>query len=259
MKTLRCVFSVMVLLSLWSADLWADPSALEIMEKMEEVEDIGIDITVKVKITQQKADQGTKVFESIYYRRDNDDAFLIVMTSPDNEKGNGYLRVGDNMWMYRRNTRTFQIMKRDQSIAGTDAKAGDLESRKFTDLYEPAVDDQGNELLTEEMLGKAKIPVYRLEVLGKVKDVEYPKVIYWVRQDNFLTMKQEQYALSGTLMETSYFPKWTEVEGRYIPLQMIFVDEFEEGNKSLLELSGISLEPIDNDVFTKAYLENLSK
>jgi hypothetical protein len=40
---------------------------------------------------------------------------------------------------------------------------------------------------------------------------------------------------------------------------MLFVDEFEEGNKSLLELSGISLQPIDNDVFTKAYLENLSK
>ena len=60
-------------------------------------------------------------------------------------------------------------------------------------------------------------------------------------------------------METSFFPKWTEVEGRYIPLQMLFVDEFEKGNKSLLELSGISLQPIDNDVFTKAYLENLSK
>lgn len=259
MKILRFVFSLVLVLSMGSADLWAAPTAMEIMKKMEEMEDIGIDITVKVKITQQKADQGAKVFESIYYRRDNDDAFLIVMTAPDNEKGNGYLRVGDNMWMYRRNTRTFQIMKRDQSIAGTDAKAGDLESRKFTELYEPAVDDQGNELLAEETLGKAKIPVYRLEVLGKVKDVEYPKVIYWVRQDNYLTMKQEQYSLSGTLMETSYFPKWTQVEGRYIPLQMIFVDEFEEGNKSLLELSGISLQPIDNDVFTKAYLENLSK
>lgn len=259
MKTLRLVFSLVLVLSMWSADLRAAPTAMEIMKKMEEMEDIGIDVTVKAKITEQKSDQGTKVFESIYYRRDNDDAFLIVMTAPDNEKGNGYLRVGDNMWMYRRNTRTFQIMKRDQSIAGTDATAGDFESRKFTELYEPAVDDQGNELLAEETLGKVKIPVYRLEVLGKVKDVEYPKVIYWVRQDNYLTMKQEQYSLSGTLMETSYFPKWTQVEGRYIPLQMLFVDEFEKGNKSFLELSGISLQPIDNDVFTKAYLENLSK
>jgi hypothetical protein len=36
----------------------------------------------------------------IYYERDADGAFLIVMTAPEVEKGNGYLRLGDNMWMY---------------------------------------------------------------------------------------------------------------------------------------------------------------
>ena len=237
----------------------AAPTVMEIMQKMEDVEDIGIDITVKVNITEQKPEQGVRTLESVYYRRDQDDAFLIVMTAPDNEKGNGYLRVGDNMWMYRRNTRTFQMMNRDQSIAGTDAKAGDMEKRKFTELYAPTLDAQGKEILAEETLGKAQIPVYRFEVKGKVKDVEYPKVIYWVRQDNFLTMKQESYSLSDTLMETSYFPKWTTVEGKFIPLQMVFVDEFEKGNKTLVDLSGISLESIANEIFTKAYLENLSK
>jgi outer membrane lipoprotein-sorting protein len=247
------------LLAVFSSNLWATPTAVEIMKQMETVEDIKVDVTVKVKITQQKPDEGVKLVESVYYRRDKDDAFLIVMTAPDNEKGNGYLRVGDNMWMYRRNTRTFQIMSRDQSIGGTDAKAGDMEKRKFTDLYEPALDAQGKEIVSEEKLGKAEIPVYRLEVKGKVKDVEYPKVIYWVRQDNYLTMKTESYSLSGTLMESSFYPKWTTVEGKYIPLQMLFVDEFEKGNKSIVELSGISLAPIDSDIFTKAYLENLSK
>ena len=242
-----------------NSDLWAAPKVLEIMKKMDDMEDIGVDITAKVKITQQKPDEGVKVLESVYYRRDKDDAFLIVMTAPDNEKGNGYLRVGDNMWMYRRNTRTFQIMSRDERIGGSGVKAGDAEKKKFTDLYEPTLDAQGNEILAEEKLGKAEIPVYRFEVKGKVKDVEYPKVIYWVRQDNFLTMKVESYSLSRTLMETGYFPKYTTVEGKYIPLQMIFVDEFEKGNKSVLDLSGISLAKIDDAIFTKAYLENLSK
>jgi outer membrane lipoprotein-sorting protein len=258
MKTLYSLFMCVVLI-LGTGQVWADLSALDVMKEMEDLQDLGVDITVKVKITQKKPDQGVKVFESVYYRRDTDDSFLIVMTAPDNEKGNGYLRVGDNMWMYRRNTRTFQIMNRDQSIAGTDAKAGDLEKRKFTELYEPAADDQGTHLFGKETLGKAEIPVYKLEVQARVKDVEYPKVIYWVRQDNFLTMKEEAYSLSDTLMETSYYPKWTTVEGKYIPLNMIFVDEFEEGNRTVLELSGISLQPISDDIFTKAYLENLSK
>ncbi len=259
MKTGRICILTFILLGLCSSALWASPGAIEIMETMEELQDITTDVTVKIKLTEKKVDQGVKVIEGIYYRRDNDDAFLMIMTAPDNEKGNGYLRVGDNMWMYRRNTRTFQIMHRDQSIGGTDAKAGDLEKRKFTDLYGPALDENNNELLIEETLGKAKIPVYRIEVKAKVKDVEYPKVKYWVRQDNFLTMKQEDYSLSGTLMETSYYPKWTTVEGKYIPIRMLFIDEFEKGNKTVLELSGISLKPIDDAVFTKAYLENLSK
>ena len=72
-------------------------------------------------------------------------------------------------------------------------------------------------------------------------------------------MKKESYSLSGTLMESSYYPKYTTVDGKYIPLQMIFVDEFEKGNKTMVQLSGIALQPIDNTVFTKAYLENLSK
>ena len=48
---------------------------------------------------------------------------------------------------------------------------------------------------------------------------------------NFLTIKQEEYSQSGTLMNTSYFPKWTTVEGKYIRLQMLFVDEFEKAIK----------------------------
>lgn len=261
MKAFYSVFvgSMVVLIFGVSLAAGADVTAIEAMQTMEDLQDMGVDITARVKIVQRKPDQGDKLFESVYYRRDEDDSFLIVMTAPDNEKGNGYLRVGDNMWMYRRNTRTFQLMNRDQSIAGTDANAGDFESRKFTELYEPARDEQGREIFVDETLGKAQIPVYRLEVKAKVKDVEYPKVIYWIRQDNFLVMKEESYALSGTLMQTSYYPKWTTVEGKYIPLNMIFVDEFEKGNRSMLQLSGISLKEIDDAIFTKAYLENLSK
>ena len=88
------------------------------------------DIRAKVTLTQQKVNQGTKNIEMIYYRRDSDDSFLIVMSAPETDKGNGYLRVGDNFWMYRRNTRTFQHINRDESIGGTNAHAEDFEKEK---------------------------------------------------------------------------------------------------------------------------------
>ncbi|GAK50494.1 conserved uncharacterized protein [Candidatus Moduliflexus flocculans] len=259
MKRIWSLTACLTLCLAWSSLSTAAPTVLEIMEKMNDMENLGVDATAKVKITEQKPDEGVKVIEMVYYRRDRDDSYLIVMIAPDTDKGNGYLRVGDNMWMYRRNTRTFQIMNRNESIGGTDAKAGDMEKKKFTDLYEPVLDAQGKEILTEETLGKAQIPVYRFEVKAKVKDVDYPKQIYWVRKDNFLTMKTESYSLSGTLMESAYYPKYTTVEGKFIPQQFIIVDEFEKGNKSMVEISGITLQPINDDIFTKAYLENLSK
>ena len=233
------------------------PAVTGIMNKMDIMMRQDSDISAKVVMTQKKASQGVKVYESLFFRRDDADEFLIVSLAPETEKGNGYLRTGDNFWMYRRNTRTFQHISRDESIMGTDTRAGDFEKRKLTDLYEPLKDKNGKEIIEEEMLGKK--PVYKFTLIAKVKDVTYPKQIYWVQRDNYLQLKVQSFSLSGTLMQTAYFPKYTQVEGRYVMLQGIFVDEFEKGNKTIVELSGISLKKLDPKMFTKAYLENLSK
>ncbi len=258
MKTLQIIGMIVLLLTA-AGNLQAAPGVMEILQKMDAIEHLGEDITVKFDITETRVEEGTRVMEGVYYRRDADDAYLIVMTAPDAQKGNGYLRVGDNMWMYRRNTRTFQIMARGQSIEGSDIDSNDVETRKYAELYGPELNEQGEEIVSEETLGKANIPVYRLEVKAKVKDVDYPKKVYWVRRDNFLKLKEESYSISGTLMTTTYIPKYTEVQGRYVFAKQLVLDEFEKGNKSLLELSGISLQKIDDTVFTKAYLESLSK
>lgn len=229
----------------------------DILQKIEETMEITNDITAKVTLTQQKVEQGVKIIEMIYYRRDADDSFLIVMTAPEPEKGNGYLRVGDNFWMYRRNTRTFQHINRDESIGGSDAKADDFEKRKLTELYEGAPDEKGNDLLSKEKLGN--IPVYKFELKAKVHDVDYPKKIYWIKKDDYLPLKEESYSLSGTLMETAYFLKYVSVNSRFVPIKHMYIDEFEKGNKTLVEIANISTKALDDKIFTKAYLEYLSK
>lgn len=215
------------------------------------------DVRADVTMTQQKAGQGTKIIDMAYYRRDADDAFLIAIRAPENEKGNGYLRVGDNFWMYRKNTRTFQHVNRDESIAGTDARGDDFETRKLEELYAPAAGPDGRELFSEETLGK--VPVYKFELKARVTDVDYPRQVYWTRRDNNLLLKQESYSGSGTLMQTAYFLKFTEVEGRFVPVKQLFIDEFEKGNRTIVEISSIVPGKLADSIFTKPYLENLSK
>jgi hypothetical protein len=96
-------------------------------------------------------------------------------------------------------------------------------------------------------------------VKAKVNDVSFPKKIYWVRCDNFLVLKEQDFSLSGTLMQTAYFMKYTEIRGKFVPVSQLFIDEFEKGNKTMLELANISIDKLDNNIFSKAYLENLSK
>lgn len=231
----------------------------EIINSLDEIYKQESDIKANVIITQQKGEQGTKKFELTYYRRDSDRAFLIVITSPETERGNGYLRVGENFWMYRKNTRTFQHINRDESIGGSDARGDDFEGKMISEMYEPVKDENGNEIFSEDLLGKAKIPVYKFELKAKVKDVDYPKKILWVRKDKNVILKEESYSLSGTLMQTAYFLSFTEIKGKLIPVKQLFVDEFEKGKKTIVEISSISTNKLDNNIFTKAYLENLSK
>ncbi|MCU0609747.1 MAG: outer membrane lipoprotein-sorting protein [Chitinispirillaceae bacterium] len=235
----------------------AMPTVESLLLKIQDNVSISSDARATVTLSQQKPNQGVKNFEMMYYRRDKDNAFLIVFSSPEAEKGNGYLRIGDNFWMYRRNTRTFQHVNRDESIGGSDASGEDFETRKLTELYKPATDSAGKEIIREEKLGS--IPVYRFEIRAKVADVSYPYKTFWVRTDNSLLLKEQSFSSSKALMNSAYYLKYTTVLGKFLAVKQIFVDEFEKGNKTVVEISGIITEKLDDAIFTKAYLENLSK
>ena len=69
----------------------AAPTIGELLQKIEASHRMTSDIKASVTLTQQKANQGMKQFDVLYYRRDADDSYLIIMTGPESEKGNGYL------------------------------------------------------------------------------------------------------------------------------------------------------------------------
>ncbi|KJR42121.1 hypothetical protein MCHI_001981 [Candidatus Magnetoovum chiemensis] len=196
----------------------AEPATIpQLMKKIEQLQEMTTDVMARVDLTQTKMGQGAKKIEMLYYRRDSDDSFMIVMIAPEIDKGNGYLRVGDNFWMYRRNTRTFQHINRDENIGGSDANADDFEKRKLTELYAPSKDASGNESISTEKLGA--VSVFRFEIIAKVNDVDYPKKIYWVMQDKGLPLKEQSFSASGTLMQTAYYINYTIVENRYVAVK----------------------------------------
>lgn len=236
---------------------FAAPDGMRILKAMETNESMREDVRSKVSLTQNRVGQGVKVLSMEYFRRDGDKSFVIAMTGPESERGNGYLRQGDHFWMYRRNTRTFQHVNRDESIGGSDAKGGDFESRPLTEMFAPVKDAAGKELLEADTVGG--VPCWKLEVRAIVSDVDYPRKTMWARQDNLLLAKQQSYSSSGTLMQTAYYTKYQPVAGRQLAMRMVFVDEVEKGNRSMVDLSDVKVGKVDPDIFTKAWLESKSR
>ena len=255
--TCRATMAALAMGLTFSVSTFAAPTGMQILKAIETNEAMKEDVQSKVNLTQNRVGQGVKLISMEYYRRDKDKSFVIAMTGPESERGNGYLRQGDHFWMYRRNTRTFQHVNRDESIGGSDAKGQDFESRPLTEMFAPAKDPKGQELLRADTVGG--IPCWRVELRAIVSDVDYPKKITWVRQDNLLLAKEQSFSSSGTLMQSSYFTKYQPIAGRQLATRMVFVDEFEKGNRSMVDLSEVKVGKVDPDIFTKAWLESKSR
>ncbi len=251
------ISTVLRLVATLGVATWAAPTGMQILLAVEANETMKEDVQAKVNVTQNRTGQGVKVIAMEYYRRDKDKSFVIAMTGPESERGNGYLRQGDHFWMYRRNTRTFQHINRDESIGGSDAKGQDFESRPLTQMFAPSKDAKGQELLRADTVGG--VPCWRLEVRAIVSDVDYPKKVMWVRQDNQLLAKEQSFSSSGTLMQSGYYTKYQPIASRQLAMRMVFVDEVEKGNRSLVDLSDVKVGKVDPEIFTKAWLESKSR
>ena len=249
---LKCFLLSIFLLNM----LFSLPKIKELLMQVDENQTLSQDLTGRIELLQKQVRQGVRKIEMVYYRRDKDDSFLIVMLNPNVEKGNGYLKVEDNFWAYRKNTRTFQHINRDESIGGTDINSGDLEQRKYTELYEGVISNQ-QEVISKERLGK--INCYRFEIKAVEEDVTYPKQTIWVRQDNSAILRVENYSATGKHMLSQYYTKYTKIKGKLFLLEGRNIDRFEKGNATAFKISDVSLKEIKDNIFTKAYLENLSR
>lgn len=242
---------IILVLSLLLSQMAFGVTGAEILKKIDDLGSLETDGTARVKITIQETGQATKIQDFQWYRQDSTDSFLIIFLAPANEKGNGYLKNKENMWLYKKNTRTFQFINSDESIGGSGATADDFDEKTLSQEY--TVVGQ----VEETKIGSRN--VYKFEVKGKTKAVKDPKRIYWVDQETFLPLKQQNFSLSGTLMETIEFGGYKKIGDSFVATKTLVTDEFEKGNKTLVEISNFSTDKIDSKIFTKAYLENLSK
>lgn len=210
-----------------------------------------------VYLEQKEKDKSDVVREALVYRRDADDKLMILFTKPKGEAGKGYLRIDKNLWSYDPGTGKWERRTERERIAGTDSRRADFDESRLAEEYTPTYE------------GAGKLGVYEVQKLTlKAKegiDVAYPVVKLWVDKASQNILKRQEFALSGRLLRTAYYPKWKKVFSEskkadiWYPPEMRFYDEVEKANSTVVLIKEIDLNPLEANLFTKAWVESKSR
>lgn len=208
-------------------------------------------------IEQREKNKNDVFFETVFYRRDKSEQFLILFLKPRTEAGKGYLRIEKNLWMYDPGTGKWERRTERERIGGTNSRSQD-----FDPLY--LARDFTHEYVGAEKLGNFEVHHLRLKAKPGAKSPD-PVIEMWIDKATENNLKQQDFALSGRLMRTSYYPKWDKVFSEtkkaevYYPKEIRIYDEVIKGNQTTVVTSDVKLSAQEDATFTKAWLEARSR
>ncbi|HHU62318.1 MAG: outer membrane lipoprotein-sorting protein [Bacillota bacterium] len=208
------------------------------------------DFSALVSLIVEDPEKGIEKIVLRQFMRDDGNQFLLLIQEPSASKGQGHLRDGDNLWMYDPSSRKFSHTSLKENFQDSDARNSDFAGEKLTESYRVEGYEEGT-------LGNFQVYIVSLAAISDNASVPYAKM--WITKDSELILKMEEYSLNRRLLRTNLYPKYAKVGDSVIPVQMVFVDELVEGQKTQMNLSEISTKDIPDHVFTKAYVERVSR
>jgi hypothetical protein len=236
------------------------PSQDQLVARLAELDDRqknGGDYRALTYIEQKEEGKSDLVYQAVIYRRDQDEKLVILFLKPQAEAGKGYLRIDDNLFFYDPTVGKWERRTERERIGGTGGQRQDFDQSTLAADYTPA-------WVGLETLGKYTVEHLKLTAKEGV-DVAYPLVELWLDKDTLNVLKRQDFALSGRLMRTTYYPSWRKMYSAdkgaeiYFPKEIRIFDELEKGNQTTIVMQEVALDPLEDSYFTKAWLESKSR
>lgn len=183
---------------------------------------------------------------------DRPDRSFIRILAPAKEAGIGSLRLKTEMWNYLPSVE--RIIKIPPSMMlqpwmGSDFTNDDLvkESSIVNDY-------------TQKVIGTAELDgasVWQVEAVPKPEAaVVWGKIIYWVRRDNYIPVKEEFYSERGELIRIMTFSDVKTMGGRTLPTRWEMRPVNKPDNSTTVTLQQVRYDqPIADDIFTQRNLQ----
>jgi len=233
------------------------PQMVDLLKIVDDRQKNNGDWRANAYLEQKEKDKVDVVYETEYYRRSSDQKFMILFLKPKSSAGQGYLRIDKNLWFYDPSVGKWERRTERERIGGTNSRRSDFDESRLAEEYDPT--DEG-----EEKLGA--YTAHKLLLKGKSGiDLAFPMIRIWIDKDTKNILKRQEYALSGRLLRTSYYPKWKKVRSEskgadvWYPEEIRFYDEVEKANQTLVLIKAVDLHALPANLFTKAWLESKSR
>ena len=215
------------------------------------------DFSALYTFVQETPGQGSSTKQAMVFRRDKDNTYLIVIVKPEDDKGKGYLKSGNNLWFYDPVSRRFTFTNAKDRFQNMNARNSDFTRSNLAGDYRVI----GS---TRQKLGRFDCWVLDLE--AKTDDISSPRMKIWISDDG-LVRKTEDYSFSGQHLRTTAFPTYQQVGSRFVPQTVVILDELRGAmingtfvkERTTYTIARPSLQPLPDATFTKAWLENLSE
>ena len=251
------VFAVVLLASM---PAWAELTKPEMVKILSEIDDRqrnGGDYKALAYLEQKEKEKADIVREVLIFRRDADDKLMLLFTKPKSEEGKGYLRLDKNLWSYDPTTGKWDRATERERIGGTNSRRSDFDESRLAEEFEP-------KFIADEKLGKFETVKMELNVKPGI-DVAYPVIQMWVDKESHNVLKRQEFAASGKLARTAYYPKWQKLFSQskksdvWFPGEIRIFDEIEKANSTLILFKSVDLSNLESNMFTKAWLESKSR
>ena len=204
----------------------------------------------------QNREKGENIQQIAIYRRDADGRLMLLFLKPKSDAGKGYLMIDKNFFSYEPSTGGWTRVS-DERIGGSALNRGNFDGFNFTKNY-------NGEFIAYEKLGKYDVINLKLTAKDSNNSSGDNVIDLWIETENNNVLKQQDYALSGRLLRTTYrtnYKQFSDGKGnnQFVPMKSIVVDEVEKGNQTTMVLEQIDVEPLPANIFTKAWLESKSR
>ncbi len=231
-----------------AALVYADLTADEIVQKVDEVRNPELDYQTDVKVVSYKPNRPEHASRYDVYIKGKDKT-IVKTTEPENDRGQALLMRENDFWAFFPDVSKPIRISLQQRLNG-DVANGDVARTNFSGDYSAKI------LSQEKISGK---DFYILELNSLRDSTTYGKIKLWVMADNFWPVKAEYFAISGRFLKTCSFENYKTMAGKLRPSKLVLKDAIVKGQYSTIEYNEIKLVEIPEKNFTKEYMNKMGQ